>query len=142
MPRWRFAYDASEVPSLHVRIQAQGGPQIDLTGIVDSGASSTVLARTFAEKLGLVPGDLHEAGAIVVADGNKVRCWATNAPIRAQVLRPAVLDDGPRPWGPVFAIRPVFIEHADPLWGQADFFASFEVTFWRNATPATFGLSY
>jgi hypothetical protein len=42
----------------------------------------------------------------------------------------------------VFAISPVFIEHADPLWGQADFFATFEVTFWRNATPATFGLSY
>jgi hypothetical protein len=142
VPQWRFPYDAYEVPSLHVRTQAQGGPQIDLTGIVDSGASGTVLAREYAEKLGLAPADLREAGTIVVADGSKVRCWATDTPIRAQVLRPAISDDGPQPWGPVFAISPVFIEHADPLWGQADFFATFEVTFWRNATPATFGLSY
>lgn len=74
MPQWRFPYDAYEVPSLHVRTQAQGGPQIDLTGIVDSGASGTVLAREYAEKLGLAPADLREAGTIVVADGSKVRC--------------------------------------------------------------------
>jgi hypothetical protein len=42
----------------------------------------------------------------------------------------------------VFAINAVFMQGADPLWGQADFFATFEVTFWRNAAPATFGLSY
>ncbi len=142
MPRWRFPYHHDGMPSLHVRTQAQGGPQIDLTGIVDSGASGTVLARTYAEKLGLAPTDLHEAGAIVVADGDKVRCWATDTEIRAQVLRPANSDDGPQPWGPVFAISPVFIEHATPLWGQADLFATFEVTFWRNASPAMFGLSY
>jgi Aspartyl protease len=130
------------MPSLHVRIQAKGGSQIDLTGIVDSGASGTVLARTYAEKLGLAPVDLREAGTIVVADGNKVRCWTTDTPIRAQVLRPAISDDDPQPWGPVFAIKPVFLEHATPLWGQTDFFATFEVTFWRNASPATFRLSH
>jgi hypothetical protein len=45
-------------------------------------------------------------------------------------------------WGPVFAIDPLFIEHASPLWGQSDFFAKFEVTFGRNLTPARFRLSY
>ena len=126
------------MPSLDVRVQAQGGPQIDLWGTVDSGASGTVLSKGHAEKLGLGASDLHEATEAVIADGSKVRCWTTVRPIRAQVLQP----DDLLPWGPVFAIKPFFIEHADPLWGQSDFFATFEVVFWRNDTPATFGLNY
>jgi hypothetical protein len=131
------------MPSLDVRIQAEDGPQIDVTGIADSGASSTVLAREYAERLGLAAADLREAGAIIVADGNKVSCWIATRQIRAQILRPAVSGrNALTPWGPVFAINPVFLEHAVPLWGQSDFFATFEVTFWRNTNPPTFGLSY
>ncbi len=142
MTRRTFPYDTYGVPSLDVRVQARGGPQIDLWGTVDSGASGTVLSRGHAEKLGLGPSDLHDAAEAVIADGSKVRCWTTAKPIRAQVLQPALADDDLLPWGPVFAINPFFIEHADPLWGQSDFFATFEVTFWRNATPAIFGLRY
>jgi hypothetical protein len=125
-----------------VRVQAKGRPPTDLSGIVDSGASTTVLSITDAGELGLVPADLRESGAIIVADGSEVRCWIAATQIRAQVLRPATPGDDPRPWGPVFAVDPVFVEHARPLWGQADFFATFEIAFWRNAAPATFGLSY
>ena len=67
MPRWKFPYDAYGVPSLEVRVQAKGGPQIELSGTVDSGASTTVLS----------------------------------------------------------------VEDADPLWGQADFFATFGINFER-----------
>lgn len=142
MARWTFPYDEYDVPSLEVRVQAQGGPAADLSGTVDSGASSTVLSRKNAEELGLGPSDLHKAPDAIIADRSKVPCWTAATPIRAQVLRPATFGDDLPPWGPVFAISPVFIEHADPLWGQADLFATFEVTFWRNASPATFGLRY
>lgn len=103
MRRSKFPYDRDGVPSLDVRVQARGGFQIELSGTVDSGASST--------------------------------------PIRAQVLRPSP-DGELRPWGPVFAIQPVFLEYASPLWGQADFFAVFGVMFWRNIAPPQFELSY
>ncbi len=141
MPLRRFPYDVFDTPALDVRIQAQGSSQLDLSGTVDSGASSTVLSREHAERLGLEPTDLREARDAVIADGSKVHCWTTATPVRGQVLRHSptgVLH----PWGPVFAIDAVFIEHANPLWGQTDFFATFEVTFWRNITPATFGLNY
>ncbi len=108
---------------------------------MDSGASSTVFSREHAEKLGLEPFDLLEGRDAVIADGSKVHCWTTATPIRGQVLRPSASGDL-HPWGPVFAIDAVFLEHASPLWGQSDFFATFEVTFWRNATPAMFGLNY
>lgn len=141
MPQWRFPYDEYQVPSLGVRVQAQGGPQVDLWGTVDSGASSTVLSVKNAEELGLGGTDLREGRDAVIADGSKVRCWTVATPMRAQVLRRPSIEELPA-WGPVFAIDAVFIEHADPLWGQADFFAAFEVIFWRNVTPPTFGLSY
>jgi hypothetical protein len=141
MPQWRFPYDEYQVPSLGVRVQAQGGQQVDLWGTVDSGASSTVLSIKNAEELGLEGADLREGRDAVIADGSKVRCWTVATPMRAQVLRRTSAKEL-LAWGPVFAIDAVFIEHADPLWGQADFFATFEVTFWRNATPPTFGLSY
>jgi hypothetical protein len=86
-----------------VRIQVRGGPQVDLTGTVDSGASSTVLSTGDAEELGLATDDLHEAGSVVVADGSKVRCWTSALPIRGQVLR-ATPGGNVRPWEPVFAL--------------------------------------
>jgi hypothetical protein len=130
VPRWKFPYDAYGVPSLDVRIQAQGGPQIDLWGTVDSGASSTVLSREHAEQLGLVPSDLREAREAIIADGSNVRCWAATMPIRAQALRPSSAGDL-LPWGPVFAVNAVFLEHASPLWGQSDFFDTFGIDFQR-----------
>lgn len=100
-----------------------------------------MLSRADAEELGLNLADLREAGPAVVADGSKVRCWTAAIPIRAQVLRP--LSSGDLfPWGPVFATSVMFLEHATPLWGQADFFATFKVLFARNVSPARFELRY
>jgi hypothetical protein len=130
LTRLSFTYDAYGVPSLEVRIQARGGPQVDLTGTVDSGASSTVLSRGDAEELGLGPTGLSEAGSVVVADGSEVRCWTAALPIRGQVLR-ASPTRGLRPWGPVFDLDVIFLEHASPLWGQSDFFNTFGIDFQR-----------
>jgi hypothetical protein len=130
MPRWKFPYDADGVPSLDVRIQAQGGPYTDLSGTVDSGASTTVLSIRNAEALGLDPQDLCSAADAIVANKSRVHCWTAPTPIRAQVLRRFPSDEL-LPWGPVFALNVLFIEHADPLWGQADFFATFAINFER-----------
>jgi hypothetical protein len=46
------------------------------------------------------------------------------------------------PWGPVFEIDPIFLEDGSPLWGQADFFESFEITFQRYLDPARFTLNH
>jgi hypothetical protein len=139
LPHLSFPYDTDNVPSLDLRLQVQGGPAVDFAGTVDSGATSTVLSIRNAEALGL--GDLRHAGPVTVADRKQVPSYTAKAPIAAQVLLVAegiVLDV----WGPSFYIDAIFLEDADPLWGQSDFFATYEVTFQRNITPATFGLSY
>jgi hypothetical protein len=130
VPRWKFPYDADGVPSLDVRIQARGGPYTDLSGTVDSGASTTVLSIRNAEALGLDPQDLRSAPDAIVANKSRVHCWTAATPIRAQVLRRFPSDEL-LPWGPVFALNVLFIEEADPLWGQADFFATFAINFER-----------
>ena len=130
MPRWKFPYDADGVPSLDVRIQAQGGPYTDLSGTVNSGASTTVLSIRNAEALGLDPQDLRSAPDAIVANKSRVHCWTAATPIRAQVLLSSPSGDL-LPWGPVFAVNVLFIEEADPLWGQADFFATFGINFER-----------
>jgi hypothetical protein len=137
----RFPYDVHEVPSLDILVQARGGSQVQFTGTVDSGADHTVLSREAAEELGLDPDSLHEAGNVVIADRSRVSSWTTLVPIRAQVLRRTPSDEL-LPWGPVFAIQPVFLEYASPLWGQSDFFTTFDVAFWRRITPNVFSLAH
>lgn len=126
---------------MDVRVQTKGGPYLDLTGIVDSGASTTVLSRHPAARLGIAPGELLEAGSALIANEAKVRCWTVTVPIRAQVLRQperGVLV----PWGPAFALKVMFYDHATPLWGQDDFFATFRTTLARDVDPAWFELVY
>jgi hypothetical protein len=98
VPRWRFPYHLDGMPSLDMRVQIQDNPHLDLSGIVDSGASSTVLATGDAEKLGLRLTDLCTAGSIIVADENKIRCWTAAVPIRAHVLRPSTSGEDLLPW--------------------------------------------
>jgi Aspartyl protease len=142
LPHASFAYDAREVPSLDVLVQAKGGPQRVFTGIVDSGASRTVLSLKGAEKLGLSKSDLTDAGTVTVADESQVTSLTPLVPIRAQILHKLSPGSELTPWGPVFDLDAVFLEHATPLWGQADFFQRFKITFERYLSPQTFGLSY
>jgi hypothetical protein len=139
LPSLSFPYDTDNVPSLDLRLQAQGGPAVDFAGTVDSGATSTVLSTEAAAWLGLR--DLRDAGTVTIADRKQVPCYTANVPIAGQVLlvTEGVVLDG---WGPSFYVNAIFLGDADPLWGQSDFFAAYEVTFRRNITPATFRLSY
>jgi hypothetical protein len=103
-----------------------------------------------AVRLGLNPthpDDLREAGEVTVADGSAIPCLSPLVPIRAQILgAPATLPaegldpagDGLQPWGPIFDLDAIFVEHAIPLWGQADFFDTFGIDFQRPQ----FTLSY
>ncbi len=103
----------------------------DFTGTVDSGASRTVLSTEAAERLGLGEKDLRNAGKVIVADGSDVPCLAPLVPIRAQVLEVVSGGGDLRPWGRIFDLDAIFIEHASPLWGQSDFFATFGIHFQR-----------
>jgi hypothetical protein len=125
-----------------MRLQAKGGPQVDLTGTVDSGATQTALPIKAAELLGIGSTDLRKADPVIVANELEVPSWTTAVPIRGQVHSQSSPDGPFEPWGPIIEFNPIFLEDGSPLWGQADFFATFEVTFWRNANPAAFGLSY
>ncbi len=130
------------MPSLDVLVQAKGGPQVVFTGIVDSGASRTVLSLKNAENLGLSKSDLTDDGTVTVADESQVICLTPLIPIRAQVLHEPSPGSGLIPWGPVFDLDVVFLEHATPLWGQTDFFQRFKITFERYLNPQRFSLSY
>ena len=130
------------MPSLDVRIQARGGPQVDFTGIVDSGASRTVLSFEAADALGLRKSDLRDDGTVTVADESQVTCLTPLVPIRAQIFEAASPASHPTFWGPVFELDVVFLQHATPLWGQTDFFQRFKITFERYLNPQRFSLSY
>ena len=130
------------MPSLDVLVQAKGGPQVHFTGIVDSGASRTVLSITNATKLGLGQDDLTDAGTVTVADESHVTCLTPLIPIRAQVLQKSSPGSDLIPWGPVFDLDVVFLQHATPLWGQTDLFQRFKITFERYLNPQRFSLSY
>lgn len=142
MVRRTFPYDGDGVPSLDVLVQAKGGPQLVFTGIVDSGASRTVLSLKGAEKLGLSRSDLTDDGTVTVADESRVTCLTPLIPIRARVLEEPTPGGDLTPWGPVFDLDVIFLQHATPLWGQTDFFQTFKVTFERYLNPQRFSLGY
>lgn len=131
MPRRSFTYRYEDVPALEVRLQAKGGPQIDFTGTVDSGATQTALSMKAATLLGLATADMHEADPVIVANELVVASWTTTVPIRGQVHSQSVPDGPLEPWGPIIAFNPIFLEQGSPLWGQSDFFATFGIEFDR-----------
>lgn len=117
-----------------MRLEARGGPQVELAGVVDSGATCTVLSLEDAEELGL--SDLHEAPEANLAGGIQIPTWTSDTPIRAQVQAP-LSPGGPfEPWGPVIDLHPVFLQAGRPLWGQEDLHASFRVVGERYVNPA------
>jgi hypothetical protein len=142
LPGWRFKYRSRNVPVLDLLIQAQGHPVAELAGTLDSGATDTVLSIKAAEALGLTLDDLRRVDDVLIADDSEVPAWVSDVPIRAQVLRPASTGEDLLPWGPIFAANVLFMEDADPLWGQEDFCASFRVILERYVVPAWFELEH
>jgi hypothetical protein len=136
MAEQRFKYRSRNVPMLKLVVQAQGRPPVKLDGIVDSGATHTVLSIEAAEALGLQRADLIESPGIIVADDTEVPSWITKVPIRAQV------QAHDQPWGPILDLYPRFMSSGSPLWGQEDLGASFEISQQRFLLPAYFVLEY
>lgn len=127
---------------MRVRLQAQGRRQADLTGVVDSGATTTALSRENAEELGLRTRDLLKGEPATIADGSQVACWTTLVPIRAQVHSQSVPGGPLEPWGPIVDLQPVLLDHGDPLWGHRDFFKNFKISFDYEVVPPWFELRY
>jgi len=73
--RRRFLYDAYDVPSLDVRLQAQGCPPADLLGTVEEGASTTVLSVEDAEQFGLQPSGERLSGALAALMVAQTLAW-------------------------------------------------------------------
>jgi hypothetical protein len=142
MPDWRFNYRSRNVPVLDLVVQAEGHPAIQLTGIVDSGATHTMLSIETAEALGLRRTDLIKSPPATIADDTKVPSWTTEVAIRAQVQARLPDEGPPEPWGPIFDLYPRFMKSGSPLLGQEDFCASFKVNLERFLLPAYFVLEY
>ncbi len=135
MPRLTVPF-ANRKPLLLLAISANGRT-IMLVGIVDSGADGTLLPKDAAPALGIPEADLvPEKKGAGGAAGTSFPAWTAPAgvTITGQVVR-LVLGSPPRlgPWGPTFALTPKFAEKAFPLFGRADFFQPFTVTFGRDA---------
>jgi predicted aspartyl protease len=116
MADWRFKYRYRNVPMLRLLVQAEGRPAVKLDGIVDSGATHTMLPLDTAEALGLKPTELVESPPATIADDTKVPSWFTKVPIRAQVQARLSPDDPLEPWGPIFDLYPRFMKSGSPLW--------------------------
>jgi hypothetical protein len=123
-------------------IQAENGPPLPISGVVDSGAFACCLPLDDAERLGLPADTLHEAGEIVLANDSTVPYLQSTLAIRAQVQTQASPTAPAQPWGPIFELRPAFIPEGSRLLGQRDFFNRFEITFRRYLTPSSFALRY
>jgi len=142
LPGWRFKYRSRNVPVLDLLIQAQGHPVAELAGTLDSGATDTVLSIKAAEALGLTLDDLRRVDDVLIADDSEVPAWVSDVPIRAQAQARIPEDGDLQPWGPIFALHPIFMASGGPLWGQEDFCASFRVILERYVVPAWFELEY
>ncbi len=115
---------------LEVQLNANG-TLLRVNGMVDSGASTTSLPIGVADALGvresLVEGD--EGTGV----GSSFKTWSSPVMITGQVIAYIPPSGGgdaqPTLWGPVFPLSPMFIEPEDILFGRADFFQAFTVSF-------------
>ncbi len=131
MPRLTTPY-SNGVPVLVLNIVASG-PAILLAGIVDSGADRTLLPKAVAPAIGipetsLIPTPQGSGGA----GGTSFPTWdlPPGISIAGHVM---AFTPHPQPWGPAIPLAPQFAENATPLFGRADFFQAFVITFARDA---------
>lgn len=102
----------------------RGGVRMrDVTGVIDSGADSSVLPSEFAEALGYDDSELARV-RIELASGNAI-AWRALRPCRARVVGVPEVE---------FFLCPIFVENQlTALWGRRDFFTAFDVSFDERA---------
>jgi hypothetical protein len=130
------------VPYTHdtpILLLALVGPRrrIPLAGVVDSGADRTLLPNSVAATLGFPEGDLipTEEGSGGAGD-IWFPTWELPYPIRAQVIASFPPPRGIEMWGPELDLTPEFAKDTVALFGRADFFGAFVVTFDQLSAPA------
>jgi hypothetical protein len=108
-----------------------GGEQTQVPGIVDSGADRTLLPVSVAVQLGIRDELIKYPRSAGGAAGDGFEIWRAPGKIEGRVV--AKYLSGKRLWGPKLFLDPVFAATEEALFGRADFFAAFTITFWRDA---------
>ena len=139
MPRLTVPYSL-EIPIINLGFEGPVGIR-SVAGVVDSGADRTLLPKSLATRLGIPPEHLEPAGGAEGAGGVWFPTWETAYAIKARVVVPFEQPRGPEPWGPWIEMNPEFATDTIPLFGRADFFTAFTVTF-DQPTGKIFHLDY
>jgi hypothetical protein len=115
--RFKRGSDGTPRPYLWVTVRGLNGREIEIQGLVDSGADKSVLPREYAPLLGYTEANLktEEIDQVEgVAKGED-----------AQVPCTAFVRGRPQP---TFALRPLFVDTLDALWGRGDLMRAYAVT--------------
>lgn len=128
MPRLTTTY-SNGLPAVNLALHGSSGLPVLIGGIVDSGADRTLLPKSLAAALGIENDALiATAHGSIGAGGTSFPTWDTAETIEAQVV--AFPEAGEQHlWGPVFELAPLFAEDTTPLFGRADFFKVFDISF-------------
>ena len=101
-----------------------------IAGVVDSGADRTLLPRSLAVELGIPADDFEPTPEGSGGAGAAwFPTWTSPHAIKARVIVPFDEPRGAEPWGPEVELIPEYAEDTIPLFGRADLFDSFRVTF-------------
>lgn len=123
----KYLDERDSKPWLRGRLSVPGGPEVEVVGLVDSGAAWSVIPEHFAPSLGVDLSDpttfTHVTEVAIGHHRIQGVCLPDNATL---LMRPAHVT-GLHVGVP---IRAAFVSGQDfALWGRNDFFQHFDVTF-------------
>jgi hypothetical protein len=104
--------------------------RLPVPGIVDSGADGTLLPIEVAQRLGIEDGLVPNRVNAGAAGGLGFPTWKSPEEIYGRVV--AARDSGPQEWGPQMRLVPAFAHTPMALFGRADFFKAFTITFQQH----------
>jgi hypothetical protein len=136
VPAWSLPYrdvfGGDPRPYLGLQVTGINGWSGPILGLIDSGADRTCLPAGYARLMGYRTADLEQVH-VTVADGSSTAVWNAKRPAQAHVIGLAPIT---------FELWPSFMpggSSANTLWGRADFFRTFKITFDEQAQQFTLG---
>jgi hypothetical protein len=118
----------ADTPIVRLAIQAPGEGRVVIAGVVDSGADCTLLPKSLATIIG-TDEDLEPTGGSEGAGAAWIPTWKLPYTLKAQVAAVFAEPRGIEPWGPAFDLDPEFAKETIAMFGRADFFQAFAITF-------------